>query len=197
MRWCKSIVANQPLLQARLVCPDPAQSREAGQARDRQLEQAAYERGMVEGEKRLAGQLLEQRAQLIELQNGVLASLRQAVPLVVAQCESGLIDLALEVARKLVFDLPISVEMVEAAVRSAIAQAEETAQFDVFLHADDLALLRQCNSPVLLPAPGNEGLRFHNSAEVSRGGCMVQTHFGAIDARRETKLELIRQSLAP
>jgi flagellar assembly protein FliH len=152
---------------------------------------------MVEGEKRLAGQLLEQRAQLIELQNGVLASLRQAVPLVVAQCESGLIDLALEVARKLVFDLPISVEMVEAAVRSAIAQAEETAQFDVFLHADDLALLRQCNSPVLLPAPGNEGLRFHNSAEVSRGGCMVQTHFGAIDARRETKLELIRQSLAP
>jgi flagellar assembly protein FliH len=108
-----------------------------------------------------------------------------------------LIDLALEVARKLVFDLPISVEMVEAAVRSAIAQAEETAQFDVFLHADDLALLRQCNSPVLLPAPGNEGLRFHNSAEVSRGGCMVQTHFGAIDARRETKLELIRQSLAP
>ncbi len=197
MRWCKFIALNQPLLEARLVSADPSQSQEASQARDRQLEQAAYERGMAEGEKRLADQLLRQRAELIELQNGVLAALRQAVPQVVAQCESGLIDLALEVARKLVFDLPISVEMVEAAIRSAIAQADEKAEFDVHLHADDLALLQQYNSPALLPATGNENLRFHNSAEVSRGGCLVRTRFGAIDARRETKLELIRQSLAP
>jgi flagellar assembly protein FliH len=178
------------------VAPNPSLSREAIQARERQLEQAAYERGVAEGEKRLAGQLLQQRAELSELQNGVLASLRQAVPQVIAQCEAGLIQLALEVATKLVSDLPISVEMVEAAVRSAIAQVEERTEFDVFLHADDLAMLRQCNSPVLLPAPGEGGIRFHDSAEVSRGGCLVQTHFGAIDARRETKLELIRQSLA-
>jgi flagellar assembly protein FliH len=152
---------------------------------------------VAEGEKRLADQLLRQRSQLIELQNGVLASLRQAVPQVVAQCESALIDLALEVARKLVSDLPISVEMVETAVRSAVAQAEQNTELDVLLHADDLALLRQCNSPVLLPAPGNASIRFHDSAEVSRGGCLVRTRFGEIDARREIKLELIRQSLAP
>ncbi|MGA2656941.1 MAG: FliH/SctL family protein [Verrucomicrobiota bacterium] len=197
MKWCKFIILDQPLLEARVVAANPSQSREASQARDSQLEQAAFDRGMAEGEKRLADQLLRQRAQLIELQNGVLASLRQAVPQVVAQCESGLIELALEVARKLVFDLPISVEMVEAAIRSAIAQAEERAELDVLLHADDLALLRQCNSPALLPVPGNGSIRFHNSAEVSRGGCLVQTRFGAIDARRETKLELIRQSLVP
>jgi flagellar biosynthesis/type III secretory pathway protein FliH len=40
-------------------------------------------------------------------------------------------------------------------------------------------------------------VRFHDSAQVSRAGCLVQTRFGAIDARRETKLEAIRQSLAP
>jgi flagellar biosynthesis/type III secretory pathway protein FliH len=38
-------------------------------------------------------------------------------------------------------------------------------------------------------------IRFHDSPEVGRGGCLVQTRFGAIDARRETKLELIRKSL--
>jgi len=197
VKWCKSVVLDQPLLEARVVSANPSPSREASQAREGELEQAAFERGVAEGEKRLADQLLRQRAQLIELQNGVLASLRQAVPQVVAQCESALIDLALEVARKLVFDLPISVEMVEAAIRSAIAQGEQNAEFDVLLHADDLALLRQCNSPILLPAPGNGSIRFHSSAEVSRGGCLVRTRFGAIDARRETKLELVRQSLAP
>jgi flagellar biosynthesis/type III secretory pathway protein FliH len=34
-----------------------------------------------------------------------------------------------------------------------------------------------------------------SSTEVSRGGCVVQTRFGVIDARRETKLELLQESL--
>jgi flagellar assembly protein FliH len=197
MRWCKSIALNQPLLQVRLVPAKPRQSAEAAQARDHQLEKVAFERGVAEGEKRLADQLLRQRAQLIELQNGVLASLRQSVPQVIAQCESALIELALEVARKLVFELPVSAEMVEAAVRSATAQGGEKTEFDVLLHPEDLALLRECNSPALLPSSGNENIRFHDSPEVGRGGCMVNTHFGVIDARRETKFDLIRQALAP
>lgn len=196
MKWCKTIAVGQPLVEVRLVPAKPASSGDAAHARTRQMEDAAFERGMAVGEKRLADQLLRQRGELIELQNGVLASLRQAVPQVVAQCEAGLIDLAIEVARKLVFDLPISTEMVEAAVRSAIAQAEEKAELDVYLHAEDLGLLRRCNSPILLPSPGNGNVRFHDSTEVGRGGCLVHTRFGAIDARRETKLETIRQSLA-
>ena len=91
--------------------------------------------------------------------------------------------------------MPVSEEMVEAAVRSALAQAEEGVGFQVFLHADDLALLQRSNSPVLLPGPGNEAMHFQASAEVTRGGCLVETRFGVIDARRETKLKLIRQSL--
>jgi hypothetical protein len=55
--------------------------------------------------------------------------------------------------------------------------------------------LQQCNSPVLLPGPGHDAVHFHTSVEVTRGGCLVETRFGVIDARRETKLELIRQSL--
>lgn len=38
-------------------------------------------------------------------------------------------------------------------------------------------------------------LRFAGSSEVTRGGCLVQTRFGVIDARRETKVEQIRQAL--
>jgi flagellar assembly protein FliH len=175
----------------------PAQS-QTGHSRptgDLSREQAAFERGLAEGEKRLGEQLVRQRSELLELQNGVLASLREAVPEVLRQSESALIQLALEAARKLVGELPVSAGMVEAAVRSALAQVEESTEFHVYLHADDLALLQKCSSPVLLPGPGNEAMRFQASSEVTRGGCLVQTRFGVVDARRETKLELIRQSL--
>ena len=36
-------------------------------------------------------------------------------------------------------------------------------------------------------------LRFVHSPEATRGGCIVQTRFGVIDARRETKLEQLQQ----
>jgi flagellar biosynthesis/type III secretory pathway protein FliH len=34
------------------------------------------------------------------------------------------------------------------------------------------------------------------TAEVTRGGCFVQTRFGIIDARRETKMNQLRQTLS-
>jgi flagellar biosynthesis/type III secretory pathway protein FliH len=63
------------------------------------------------------------------------------------------------------------------------------------LHPADFALLQECSSPVLVAEPGNSKMRCRADPEVSRGGCLVQTRFGIIDACRETKLELIRQSL--
>jgi flagellar assembly protein FliH len=195
MKWCKTFTPGQPLRNAHVMWPVRPETNLSPATVDPSREQAAFERGLAEGEQRLGEQLLRQRTELLELQGGVLASLREAVPQVVRQSESSLIQLAIEVARKLVSDLPVSAEMIEAAVRSALAQVEESAEFHIYLHADDLALLQKCNSPILLPGPGNEAVRFQPSPEVTRGGCLVQTRFGVVDARRETKLELIRQSL--
>jgi flagellar assembly protein FliH len=193
MQWRKTLQPGLPLQDVRLLRqpPGPTETGEAARAR----EHAAFERGIAEGEKRLGEQLLRQRAEVLELQNGVLASLRNTLPRVVQQSEQALIELAFEVARKLVNDLPIDRERVEAAVRTALTQVEEITEYHVALHPDDLALLQQCSSPVLLPGPGNEAVHFSASPEVSRGGCLVQTRFGIVDTRRETKLEMIRQAL--
>ena len=132
----------------------PALRRPATNAADARREQAAYERGVPKAKNALSEQLLRQRSELLELQNGVLASLRTAVPQVVRQSESALIDLAARSRHgNSSPDLPISREMVEAAVRSALDASRGTAEFDIHLHADDLALLQQANSPVLLPGP--------------------------------------------
>lgn len=159
--------------------------------------QAAFERGRLEGERLLSEQLVRQRAELMELQTGVLSALRDAVPQVARDAERALVELTLEAACKLVAGLPIPAEMIEAVVREACAAAEDTAELTVQLHPDDLALLERANSPLLLPQGGPERLRFQASAQVSRGGCIVQTHFGVLDARRETKAEMLHKTLLP
>ena len=48
---------------------------------------AIFERGRAEGEKELSEQLLRQRREMLELQQGVLKFMQEAVPQVVRQCE--------------------------------------------------------------------------------------------------------------
>ena len=112
------------------------------------------------------------------------------------EARTALINLALEAAQKIVAGLPISAELVEAVIREALQQVEETAEITIQLHPDDLALLRKHDSPILKGIPDSGPLRFIHSAEVTRGGCLVQTRFGLIDARRETKLEQLRQKIS-
>ena len=92
--------------------------------------------------------------------------------------------------------MPISSEMVEAAVREALSNVEQSTNLTVLVNPMDYELLQQANAPVLLTEVGGQRLKLQPSPQVTRGGCLVQTHFGVIDARRETKLEALKQSLA-
>lgn len=183
----------RPLRDARATCAGAASTAVAPVTAAHAL--AEYERGRRDGEKALSEQLIRQRGELIELQNGVLTSLRKSISDVTRECEGAMIALALEIAGKLVADLPIASEMVEAAVREALANIEQTSNLTVLLNPMDYELLQQANAPLLLNEAGGERLKFQTSAQVTRGGCLIQTSFGVVDARRETKLEALKQSL--
>ncbi len=167
----------------------------AGRGATEEELRASYQRGRDDAEKAMSQQLLQQRAEVHELMRGVLESLRNSVPQILRETENTLIALALSVAQKLVAETPISTAMVEAVVRDALAQVEGTAQFTVRLHPADLELLRKSDSPLLTSGDGEKEFRFLSSPEVTRGGCLVQTHFGTVDARRETKFDLLQRTL--
>ena len=193
MKSYKAITFTTPIQDVRLVSCASSFEIEQRQQAD---ETAAYERGRRDGEKALSEQLLQQRSELLELHRGVVESLRTTVPRLAREAEGALIELALEAAKKVVANAPISQASVEAVVQEALSQLEDKAEITVQLHPDDLALLRKHKSPILEDASDTGPVRFTSSTEVTRGGCLVQTRFGLLDARRETKLEQLRQSLA-
>ncbi|MGA2540482.1 MAG: FliH/SctL family protein [Verrucomicrobiota bacterium] len=189
--WSENIPLSRPLRDAPLAGqaapPSPEDLRQA------ELK-ARYQLGLADGEKALTEKLIQQRAELHELVQGLLQSLRLAVPQVIRETERTMVSLALAVSQKLVADLPISHAMVEAAVRDALAQVEGAARFTVRLHRADLELLQKAGSPLLTTDEGQE-FRFLPSPDVSRGGCLVETNFGTVDGRRETKFDLLKRNL--
>ena len=193
MKWADTIFFDRPLRDVRLLAGAPTQDWHQFL---REREQEAFENGRRAGETALNQQLLQQRNETIELQRGVLASLQTVLPKVAHEAETALIEIAFESAKKIVASMPVDAAMVENVVREALHQAEDTAEINIQLHPEDLALLRQQQSEILNGLPESGPLRFSHSSEVGRGGCIIQTRFGLIDARRETKIEQLRQSLA-
>jgi flagellar assembly protein FliH len=192
MKWSNSINLEQPLQDVRLLTKAPMLD---WQEHLREREKAAYEQGRRDGELSLGEQLLKQRNEMFELQNGIIDSLKQMLPKMVLETESALIQLALEAAKKMVAGLKITEKTVEAVVREALKQVQDMSDISIQLHPEDLALLRKHQSPLLEGLPETGPLRFVASTEVTRGGCIVQTRFGLVDAQRETKLEQLRKAV--
>lgn len=194
MKFSEPITLTRPLLDVRLTKSASGQQQPVDDAAER--EKAAYERGRREGEVALREQLIAQRNEMGTLLNGVVASLQKAVPALVHEAEGALIQLALESAQKIVAGMPVDPQLVESVVREALRQVEDTADVVIQLHPEDLALLQKHKSEVMQPEPNSKPLQFSSSAEVTRGGCLLRTRFGIIDARRETKLDQLREAVA-
>jgi len=192
MKWSNSISLQQPFQDVRLLTQAPVLD---WQEHLREREKAAYEQGRRDGERSLGEQLSLQRDEMVQLQKGVVNSLKEMLPQLAQEMESTLIQLALESAKKIVSGMEIDLQTVESVVREALSQAQDTAEISIRLHPEDLALLRKHKSPLLEGLPETGPMRFLSSPEVTRGGCIVQTRFGLIDALRETKLEQLRKAV--
>jgi flagellar assembly protein FliH len=188
--WPDTIRLSQPLQNVAVVANWPAEMEKRVQERER----AANERGRAEAQKLFGEQLIRQRGELLALQNGILGALKDSIPGVVRDCENHLATLALEVARKIVDGLPISAEMVEAAISNAMRQVEESAHYSIFVNPEDLKVLQE-NSSEILGGNDSRQIKVTPSNDVTRGGCIVETPFGRVDARRETKFDLLKNAI--
>ena len=106
------------------------------------------------------------------------------------------ITLALAIAKKLLGREIATGEAVRSVLRRALAQAPAHQALRARLHPEDLRAIEQ--SRQLLNKNGEplpEELVLCADPSVSRGGCVLESSVGQVDARMETQLELIEQAL--
>lgn len=188
--WRETILFAQAPRCAEVTASWPADLERRIQERER----VAAEQGRAEAQHLFSQQLVEQRQQLIALQEGILGALKDSIPGVIRDCETHLAALALEVARKLVDGMPVTADMIDAAISSAMRQVEESSHYTIFINPADLQLLQSASSAIL-GANDTRKITITATNEVSRGGCIVETPFGRVDARRGTKFELLKAAL--
>jgi flagellar assembly protein FliH len=106
------------------------------------------------------------------------------------------VDLALLLAEKIVGGvIAVEPERVVESVRGALRSLVERERITVLVHPDDLDVVRAAMDELRATLGGVEHCEVQAERRVSRGGCIVRTPEGDVDARVETKLERAREAV--
>jgi flagellar assembly protein FliH len=158
-------------------------------------EETGYRRG-VDASRALADQqMVEFRADIEHLSEGVFKKLAGVEPALVAQLRDTLPTLAVEIARRLLAGYEPPPEVVSRVCEEALNEIfPERDNLELVVAPRDAALLEKLNPAWLKRYPG---LRIRAEATLSPGDCQVRSRFGLTDARLETKLAALQHSLVP
>lgn len=167
------------------------------------LEQDAYCRGFSDGEK--SGFTQGERAGVDAAAGrleGLLKSLEQLLSDVenlqrraCHDLEKEMVQLALEVARKVVGrEVQVDIETVAGIVLDAVNRVEHAEQITIRMNPGDMQRLAELK-PGLLDDLADAGrTRFEADASITSGGCRVESDSGDIDARLEQRFKIVEEA---
>ena len=157
--------------------------------------QAAYGRGADSARSAADQQMVEFRADIGQLTDGLLHKLSALEPALLAQLRDALPGLALEIARRLLAGYEPPPEVVSRLCAEALEELfPERENLELVVCPRDAALLEEIRPSWQERYPG---LRVRCEASLHPGDCQVRSRFGLTDARLATKLTALTHSLAP
>lgn len=146
-----------------------------------EIRERGYEEGKQEGlaqfTKEIAGALLKVR----EIEESLEG---QYIGLIKACCEKIIGQ-----------ELKQHPESIVGVVRLALAEARQQREIIVRVHPDDVAALERSKGKLLEMLARANTIEVRADASVTRGGCVVVTELGTIDATLERQLDALAQAL--
>jgi flagellar assembly protein FliH len=187
--------------------PEPAPSLEQAARNARRLVAAAEaEADRVREEARAAGhaeglaagraEALAEAAPSLSAAVEVLAAVRALEADLADRVEHQAAELALQVAERVVAGtIAMSPERLLDVVRGALRTIIERERVTLLVHPEDLDLMRDGVAEVTGSLGGIEHIDVQEERRVARGGAILRTRVGEVDARIETKLERVRSAV--
>ncbi|MGI5915281.1 MAG: FliH/SctL family protein [Anaerolineae bacterium] len=152
------------------------------------LEAEARERGLAQGREAAKEEAVAAAQTLTDLAAGIAREKAR----ILAESESDLIDLALEIAKKIVVaELALNREAMIGIARSAIEAASPQEGCRLHLHPDDAAWLQERMGTVWQAG----GVTPVADGSLEKGDVLVMTSHGRVDGRIDTQLSVLREAL--
>jgi flagellar biosynthesis/type III secretory pathway protein FliH len=155
--------------------------------------QESYQRGCTDTSALMEHDLVEQREEVLHLQEKTFANLVTRNADLVEQLRLALPELTIEAVRRVLANSDIDRELIIRLVEELLTEISERRQpIEVSLSARDLQLIEGNDARFREKFPQ---IDFRLDAELQPGDCIVRSRHGAIDGRLSTKLKTLERVL--
>jgi flagellar assembly protein FliH len=147
-----------------------------------QLEKSAYENGFRQGEK--AGMEIAERKvdAVMRRYAEAIFEIGKVKPMLYSQVEREVVKLALEVAKKIVHrEIHADREIVQTLVKVALSHVADKSAVTIHVSPFDYEFLLERRAE--LSQGDGRDIALLSDKSIERGGCLIQTECGEIDAR--------------
>ena len=158
------------------------------------LTTAAYEQGCRQGEEAARQALTAQLSPVLSAFQQATTEIVHLRATVLQQAEEDIITLAFQLARKIIqYEALEHREVLAATLTRALEHVVQQDQIVVRVHPDDVHYAAEIKEELGHARGDIETLTVKGDASIGRGGCLVESSLGTIDARIEAQLEELEQ----
>src|SRR5262245_8475960 len=158
------------------------------------LTTAAYEQGFRQGEEAARQALTAQLSPVLSAFQQATTGIVHLRATVLQQAEEDIITLAFQLARKVIqYEALEHHEVLAAMLTRALEYVVQQDQIVVRVHPDDVHQAAEIKEELGRARGDIQTLTVKGDTSVGRGGCLVESSLGTIDARIEAQLEELEQ----
>ena len=193
------------LQQANLMIDEMKQQaiREAAVEADRLKTKAAEEgtaeghaTGLRQGLDAAKQQMAAQLQQTCDQCNAMVATAEQEARQILQEAEPKIIELVMAISRKVITDeVETRPTVVLELVRGALARVRDQNQIIIHVSPDDYEFIMQSRRTLQAVVGAEQTLTVTADAVLGRGGCLIETSFGTVEAGIDTQLDSIHRVL--
>ena len=162
-----------------------------------QVQSQARAEGLVQGQEAGRAEAAEQAREAIATLRELIESARVERRTIVDGAESELVKLALAIAERIVHrEIEVAPDVVIGMVHVGLSRLSGRESVTIRVNPGDAVTIRE-HREVLLAAGDVEGVRIVEDQRVDRGGVVIETESGTIDAKIGTQLREARRLFSP
>lgn len=175
---------------------DPERSREAFARKIQITEQQGYERGLSDGIRE--GRTLEKNEtmQALQAMSAIVKEMSALKKSALENLEEEILRLSLAVAEKVIHvEATTNREVIRGVLKEAIKNIGDRENMKIRVHPQDFHFMIEIKNDFLQSFDGIRNVTFEEDESIRRGGAIIETVCGEVDARLDQQYEEMKAAL--
>ncbi|MGD0210724.1 MAG: FliH/SctL family protein [Desulfomonilia bacterium] len=160
------------------------------------IEMEAYRKGLEQGQAQGQKMAAKKIEPLIQTVSNAIEELKKMRQVIIEKHQDQLLEILVLMAEKVIHrEIHLSPDIILDTIRQACTHLTETEEIRLRIHPSDFEYIRDIERILSTHLTGKRNVHFVEDGAIDRGGIIIDTEFGEIDASIRSQIDHMREVL--